>query len=346
MAGIRLNGRLAVTITDVALAADVSPSTVSRVLTGSHNVRAAPEGRVLEAVSRLGYRPNAAARALRRNQSMTLGVVFPHLDTPQQFSILKGVGFGSQDGGYSLLVTNAQGSADLYETLIQRLYEARVDGLFLAAPIGMTSAIEPYRRAGIPVLALFTKDNAAPELPLVTSSEDAAIRCAVERAVQLGHRVIGQVVNRVELEFSTRVSEVDRVVNACNVAGTKHLVEVLEGWPQQNDGAAALGRLLALPDRPSVVICRDQYLERILPRFGEMGLAVPDDLSLISFNDSRWNRWISPPISTISVDSDDIGRTAATVMLDWMNGSPPEPITYSSPAEWIEGASLGPAARS
>jgi DNA-binding LacI/PurR family transcriptional regulator len=297
----------------------------------------------MEAVSRLGYRPNAAARALRRNRSMSLGVVFPNLDTPQQFSILKGLGAASQEGGYSLLVTNSQGDSDLYETLIQRLFEARVDGLFLAAPIGLKAAVEPYRRAGVPVLALFTKDDSASEIPLVTANEDAAIRQAVWRALSLGHRVIGQIATRVEFEFSTRVSEVDRAIEDC--AGARHVIEVVSPRQQGQDVGAIFVRMLASHDRPTVLICRDLYLEAVLPALEELRLKVPDDLSLISFNDSRWTRWLSPPISTISVDSDDIGHTAARVMLDWLNGTAPEPVTYSKPAEWIERASLGPAPR-
>lgn len=336
--------RKVVTITDVARAADVSPSTVSRVLTGSHRVHSVRERRVMEAASRLGYRPNAAARALRRNRSMTLGIVFANLDTPQQFSILKGLEAAAGDDGYSVLVTNAQGSQARYETLIQRLFEARVDGLFVAVPTGLTKAIEPYTRAGVPVIALYTKDETAAALPLVTASEDAAIHAAVGRALELGHRVFGQIASRVELHYSTRVSEVEKALRDSGIAGTKHVLDLVrEGGQQGNPARGSLQRLLARDARPTVIICRDLYLESLLPELREMPLSVPADLSLISYNDSRWTRWVSPPISTISVDCDDIGHTAARVMLDWLSGSPPEPVTLSKPAEWTERESLGPA---
>ncbi len=334
--------RKLVTITDVAHAADVSPSTVSRVLTGSHRVRPAPERRVIEAVSLLGYTPNAAARALRRNRSMTLGVVFPNLDTPHQLSILKGLEAAAGADGYSVLVTSAQGSQDRYERLMQRLFEARVDGLFVAVPIGLKSALDPYTRAGIPVLALYTKDETVTDLPLVTASEDHAIKLAISRALDLGHRSFAQLASRVEVDYSSRVSEVEQTLRRSGIRDVKHLVEVVESTEASAVGDA-LTRLLSSPRRPTLLLCRDLYLEAILPELRRMGLDLPGDISLISFSDSRWTRWISPPISAISVDCDDIGHTAARAMLDWLSGNPPEPVILSKPAEWMERESLGPA---
>jgi LacI family transcriptional regulator len=332
-----------VTIKDVARLAGVSPSTASRVFTRSHRVSEAFAARVRGAASQLGYMPNAAARALRRAKSMTLGIVHNHLESPVQFDILRGLGVACQEAGFALLVTTANRDRQLYRALVRRLFEARVDGLFLASPLGVGDSLAPYSRARIPVLALFARDESAAHLPLVTADEGPAVQEAVRRLLDLGHTAIGQLLTRVEIDFSSRFSAVAETLRASGRGDVSHVLEVVEGTNVEASLRRAARRLLDRPERPTAVILTQAFVSGLMEVLAERHLSVPDDVSIISFSDSPWAQMMNPPIATVCVDSEEIGRLAATVMISWLAGETPPTVTYASPPRWIERASVGPA---
>ena len=290
------------TIKDVARLAGVSISTVSRALTGSRPVRPHLQERVRQAASRLGYQPNAGARGLRQLRTMTLGIVFPSLESQVQLCLLRGLGRICQEHGYSLLVTDAQLNPQLYRTLMARLFERRVDGLFLVAPGELGDSLSVYRRSNVPVLAMLTKDESAADIPLLTASEAEAIHAAVNRLLQLGHRSLAQFANRVELKDGLRPNAIEHALRASGLPDATCAVYVVpdEHWE------AAVGemaeRIFRSPSRPTAVISNHVYILPLLVALGRLGLRVPDDVSVVSFSDPEWAQICTPPIATIRAE--------------------------------------------
>ena len=176
------------TLHDVARRADVSVSTASRALGNKPQVSDERRRRVREAATELGYRPNVTARSLRTARSMTIGLVIHSMTSPVMMRLLNGLSEAVDSADYTLLLTDAHGSPEAYNRLLPRLFERRVDALFLANPDLVSSELDMYRAAGIPMLALVSRGAACSDIPLVNVSSMSAIAIASARFAELGHR--------------------------------------------------------------------------------------------------------------------------------------------------------------
>lgn len=334
-----------VTLREVAAEAGVSVSTASRALTGRRRVRPEVSDRVHDAAERLGYRPNEAARSLRMSRSLTLGAVFPTLESPVALDLIDGLVAGSHDRGYSLLITSARGQADLYRLHVQRFFERRADALLLASPDGNEGDLSQLEQAGIPVLALVTRGAGSQDLPLLTVDERPAVREAVERLIELGHRSIGLLVRNPGMIGPRRQA-------AQQVAEQRGAQVVVAGYGEHDSAeevGAALGRLRGGPSPVTALLAPYRLLPQVLSALRALGLQIPDDLSLITFTDSRWTEGIAwPPVAAIHTDTFELGSTAARLLVDVVeNDQPltPQQITALNLATWEERPSVGPAPR-
>ena len=332
-----------VTLRDVAAEAGVSVSTASRALTGRRRVRTDVATRVQETAERLGYRPNEAARSLRMSRSLTFGAVFPSLETPVSLDLIDGLVAGSHDGGYSLLITSARSQPELYRLHVQRFFERRTDALLLVSPDGNQGDLSALRQAGIPVLALVSRGAGSLDLPLVTVDERPAVRDAVERLIELGHRSIGLLVRELGVVGPRRQA-------AQEVAERHAATIVAAGYGEaesQDELRAALERLRSGPTPATALLAPYRLLPRILSALRALDLQMPDDLSLITFTDSRWTEGIAwPPVAAIHTDTFEMGSTAARMLVDIVENERephPEHVTALDLAMWVERPSVGPA---
>lgn len=332
------NGRTA-TLHDVAVHAGVSTSTASRALNGGHHVSEELLERVLSSARELSYHANEAARGLRMARTLTFGVVFQRLDSPVQLDILNGMTAGSDERGYSLLLTNARGDQDQYRLLIRRLFERRVDALFLTNPTGVREELEPFLASKVPVLTLFRRGDDLADVPLLTVRTDRAVRPAVRRLAELGHRSIAYL----STETSTRGIRPAAVENAAAEAGLRCRREVLPDGPT-GESMNDLVRSITAPDvGVTAIIVAYIHLNHLMRALHNLNLSIPDDISVLSFDDSQLtNELMWPPMSSIHVDSEELGRQAAIVLADWLDGERPPDITMLNLASWTERDSVGP----
>lgn len=330
----------ATTLRDVATRAGVSVSTASRTLNGGRPVSADLQARVRDSAVALGYRPNEAARNLRRSRTMTFGVVFGQFKNPVILDVLDGLGAGSEARGYSLMVTNANSTVDQYRLLIRRLFERRVDGIFVSGPVDVRPALEMFRSVNVPALALFTRGDDCADIPLLTASEDSGVDAAVRRLAELGHRTIAHF-NAPGAELSRRPSSVQA---AARDNGIELIAEYTSEEPTSEQMEAAISRVRARPNPATAIIVRYTNLPTLLRALGAIGLRVPDDLSVLTFTDSTITEGLTtPPIASIHTDTHELGRRAAELMANWIEGEEPPNVTdFDDLCSWVERASVGP----
>jgi len=330
--------RRPITLRDVAARAEVSLSTASRVLNGGHYASQEAIERVHAAVAELDYRANEGARSLRRAQTMTVGVVFHQLRNPSVLDLLEGIEAGCDERGYSVLVTSAQDSPERYESLIRRLMERRVDAILLSNPQESAEReIELARTAGVPVIALSTRRAALDHVPMVHAPSRELLDEVMQTLVKLGHQ---------RMAFVGGIRGVTRSgFPGLDEAAAKYGIQLIEEPPQdygEQSTLAVLDQLLARRDRPTTIMLLARNLPATLARLTDRGFRVPEDISVVSFNDSSSNA-TRGLVAEIHVDSRQVGYTASQVAVDWIEGHEPENRLALDIAEWVPGSSIGPA---
>ncbi|MGE0541169.1 MAG: LacI family DNA-binding transcriptional regulator [Dehalococcoidia bacterium] len=328
-----------VTLRDVAQRAGVDVSTASRALTGRRRVTPAIAKRVRSAAASLGYSPNVTARNLRMARTMTLGLIFPKLNSPTSLEFAEGLSSGIEEEGYSLMLTTARGEPEHFRTLVQRLFERRVDALFIATPPDLGTTLQAYENAGVPVLVLFARGLGPESLPLFTAMEDEALRQAAARLAALGHRRV------IYFGMPQSVPSV-RTTWLQQSAERSGLTLTIEMVPHEEHHAGLYDRVarhLTVTDRATVFFSDLSVLPRLMHVLNQMGLRIPADLSLVAFGESPWTLEFGVPIASISHDMLQLGRLAAATILDWLQGSRPADVVSVGGGVWVERDSIGPA---
>ncbi|MCK9485683.1 MAG: LacI family transcriptional regulator [Dehalococcoidia bacterium] len=321
------------TLREVAEAAGVSVSTASRALNGQRRVRRDLVERVRAAAMQVGYQPNLAARSLRTSRTMDLGLAFGRLDTPAALDLIDGLGQGTHEGGYHLLVTSARGDATRHRDALRHLLHRRVDGLLVSRPDGIGTEIADFGRQGIPVLAMISAGEGAEDLPLVNVDLRPAFADAFQSLARHGHRAIALLTEGYGLRppRSRRLPD-GTVVRVSRLAGTASAAEVVEALRVQREA-----------DPPATaLICDQRFMPTVVDVLRSWDLEFPRDVSLASYLDSRWmDELMTPPLAAIHIDVAELGVVAARMMIAWLGGEEPPPLTRLPLSRWIERPSVG-----
>ncbi|MBE3598558.1 MAG: LacI family DNA-binding transcriptional regulator [Limnochordaceae bacterium] len=348
MASVNGGGRR-VTLREVARAARVSPSTVSRALAGNPRISAATRARVQEAMERLGYHPNAIARSLVTRSSRTLGVVL-YRPADQAFShpffaeALRGVARVAQAEGYSLLVTTADTYEAEAEQCLAMLRERRADGAVLLASRNPDPLIDELVRQRFPFVVLGRVDaNLA--VYWVNNDNVQAAALAVGYLAELGHRRIGLIGGRRELTVTQ-----DRL-EGFRLTLQELGLEVRAEWMQfgefsWEEGYRSGRTLLQSHDRPTAIVAMDDVLAAGAMRAArELDLRVPEDVSVIGFNDDPMAQLLSPPLTTVRIPARELGEAAARQLIERLSGRLPPVRHVILPVQLVVRGSTGPAGR-
>jgi LacI family transcriptional regulator len=330
-----------VTILDVARAAGVMPSTVSKALNGgrgSSEVRR----RVTEAATRLGYRPNQQARGLRRSESRAIGVLIPDLANPVFLPLLSGIERVAQARGYVVVIADGQRSEDAGAAALERFFDQGVDGLLLAGPVA-PAAVAPYVEHGVPVAPAIVAGPDGPDHQ-PEHAEAAATRVMAERLVTLGHRRFGFVAPPPPKGITGRryrrgrLGALAAVLREAGAALTVTLVDPRAGA----DAGRPVYRRALRDGAPTALVCASHRLAPdLLLALNQAGRRIPADLSLVVYGDSAWARAYRPALSVIRRDGYAEGAHLATALLDEIAGKPPAPPATIT-ASYVERESCGP----
>jgi DNA-binding LacI/PurR family transcriptional regulator len=322
---------VATSIRDVAHLAGVSPSTVSRVLNNRNSglaISPSTRERVRNAAAMLGYRPNAAARSLRTTKTQTIGVIVHDLLHPFTTELLDAIYAACQGRGYHLLVGNARLSQRERVVLGDILSHDRVDGLLLVGDVLWQAEddveLQMVRQMHHHIVAIGCAPSVAVDLTVAVDNA-AGVEMALQHVFELGHRSIGYVVGpprsdgRDHWEVQQRHAAYRRFMVSHHLTWTPTLESVVP----DNLAAAqiAIQRLVSGPGRPTACFVINDWTAIMMLKAASMcGIRVPDDLSLVGFDDITFSALCTPGLTTIHQPLDVMGHYAANGLLDVIEG--------------------------
>jgi LacI family transcriptional regulator len=308
------------TLADVAAAAGVDTSTVSRVLRGGDGHRVADDTRerVLACAQALGYRPNLMARGLRTARSSTLGIAVPQLENPVFPEIILGAEAAARAAGYALLISHVlegAGDAATYEHLSR---VSHVDGLLVATLEGEAALARSLERSGVPYVLINRKLARAAHH--VVFDNFAAAEMATEHVLALGHRRVAHLAGH-----TTGYNGKRRLAgwrSALEAAGAEaDAAWVAEAGYTFEGGHQAMQRLLALDPRPTAVVAATVLSAAgALKALHEARVRVPAQMSVIAIHDVPMAEMLHPPLTTVRLPLRQMGQLAAQGLIDLIEG--------------------------
>jgi LacI family repressor for deo operon, udp, cdd, tsx, nupC, and nupG len=302
------------TITQVAAELGVSTATVSRALMHPELLSDETRARVLAAIDRLGYRPNLLARDLRLRESKVAFVVVPSL-SPFFLEVFRGVEDAAREIGYSVLMGHTDRDRDREHAFFDQVAARRADGIILVTSSDAPAMIERER---LPPIVFALEGIEGRSLPAVRIDHTAAAVAATRHLLDLGHRRIAHISG--PMSSSMAVHRLEGYQQA--IAGQLDTALCLEGDFTARSGELAMNLLLARADPPTAVFAaNDEMAIGAIRAARQAGLRVPQDVSIIGFDDQRIAGLYDPPLTTVHVPTAEIGYRAMLLLEKVLNNT-------------------------
>jgi DNA-binding LacI/PurR family transcriptional regulator len=306
-----------VSLKHVAARAGVSVKTVSNVVNGYEHVTEATRTRVQQAIDELNYRPNLVARNLRRGRTNVIALALPELDLPYFAELARSVIKAAEEIGWTVLIDQTDGLAEREQLVLDGVFGRLIDGLIFS-PITLGADDLERRRDTTPLVLLGERVYDGPA-DHVSIDNVAAARVATEHLVGLGRRRVAAIGDQVQPTYQTAHLRLRGHLEALAEAGLPAPPEwrpPVESY-HRADGAAAMHRLLDLPERPDAVFCFNDLLALgALRALHERGVRVPQDVAVVGWDDVEDGRYSTPTLTTISPDKQQI----ASLAVDFLAG--------------------------
>ncbi len=329
-------GASRVTIVDVALAAEVSVSTVSKVINDRYGVSSETYDKVMDVVAELGYESSLVASSLRRRSTNVLGVLVPEFE-PFSAELLKGISAAAEGTGYELLAYSGNlghNHVGWERKSLSRLAGTLIDGAVIVAPTATVI------NATIPVVAIDPHTGSAGPSTIEADNVGGA-RAATQHLLDLGHRRIGHMRGREDLVSARQREQGYReALQAAGIEFDPALVRV--GGYRASETTDAAKELLQRPHRPTAIFAaNDLSAIRVMEIAAELGLRVPDDLSVVGFDNIPEAANAVPPLTTLAQPLQQMGAEAVRLLLSLIDGDATEEhIRF--PARLVMRASTAP----
>ena len=297
----------AVTIRDVARDLALSVATVSRALSKPELMRPATVVRVREAVMRLGYRPNVVAQNLSLGSTNTVYVIIPSL-SPFFMEIFRGIERAALELGYSVVIAHTGRDPVREGEYFDQVACGRADGVLLLSSARIETR-PPHQFKLPPAVSVLGADEGG-EFPCVRVDHVAAAIQATNHLIELGHRHIAHITGNAGAPMAAHRRE--GFLSAMAAAGFKSAEEkCVPGEFTPDAGHAAMEILLARPVLPTAVFAaNDEIAVGAIRAILSAGLRVPEDISVIGYDDQRLGRLYNPPLSTVYIPTIDLGYQA------------------------------------
>ena len=308
------------TIYDVAKEAGVSIATVSKVINGKGKISEETRGSVLAIMDRMDYQPSVIASALTGKKTFTLGLLVPDISNPFFAEIARAIEDQSQRYGYSVVMCSTDNKDDKVERYIALLLQKSVDGIIIATGIDKINILEQLLSKRIPVVLL------AREMPLVAVNtvvvdDYVGGSMAANHLLELGHKrmaVLGE---------SAKVVSSRERIRGFRQTMEDEQIPFREEWLKYCDYRIEDGKLKALEllqteDRPTAIFaCNDMLAVGALQAAKEAGVKVPDELSIVSFDNTILATVTDPQLTTIAQPMDYMGKAVVDLIVDELKGS-------------------------
>lgn len=349
MSGLETGAREA-TVSDVARVARVSKATAARALGDYGAVSDAVRDRVHKAAEQLGYRPNQLARSMTTRRSQTIGIVLGDIENPYFAAATRGAADVAAAAGYDVILSNSDERPEVEAKAIAVLLAKRVDGMLVApasslAPGNLRPVIEARRP-----LVLFDRTVVGIEADAVVTGNRAAAQQLTELLLDVGHRRIaftttlphdGPFRRADELSMSAVAERVDGFLGALTAAGIAQPASFVHLNAPRAGVDTLVAGLLQSDNAPTAIIASDSLIALAAFRAAQrLGQSIPDQLSLVSFDDADWMSVTMPGITVMEQPIHRVGAEGARILLRRLAGDPSPAATVVFAQRLIERGSV------
>jgi LacI family transcriptional regulator len=303
------------TIREIARAAGVSIATVSRVINGRPDVSPQTREVVLRVVREHGFSTNRNARALSGGRTGLVGVTLPILEAGYFAVIVSGTAEALYEHDMRIVLCPTLHQHEREVTLLDRLMHGTTDGAVLMLPEESNAELRALQETGYPFVVVDPRVRLDQGIPAVSASNASGARAAVEHLLSLGHRRIGAILGPPDWMATTE--RLNGYRSALAAAGVLPAPDhVVESDFSIESGEAAAASLLDLPERPTAIFgFNDNVSIGVLRAAEARGLTVPDDLSVVGFDDSEQSGLVTPALTTVRQPLAEMGRMAVSLLL-------------------------------
>lgn len=327
------------TMTDVAREANVSRSLVSLVLQQPEKVGDKRKRAVHDAMRRLGYRPNAAARQLASQRTDMLGILVSDLHNPFYTEVIDGVLEAAEDLRHQVMIASGERDPAKEKAAAEAFVELRVEGLILITPTMSTEDIEAIA-ADVPTVIVGRPGPRPAGTGRVFTDDARGVGVALDHLFALGHKDIGFVAAGENPGARAREDAFLRAMTAVGLAGRAH---VANAAPNQEGGYAAGRELLASEQRPTAILAsNDLAALGVLGAAADLSLRWPADVSVVGYDNTILAQLQPIALTSVNQPRRLMGRTAATLLRDLTRGGDPSSVTLDP--ELVVRSTTGPVA--
>ena len=304
-----------VTIKEIARRLHVSPATVSKALAGKSDISPEMKRKVKQLVGELDYRPNSIARALVTKKTRTLGLVLPYLGNPTTIERVRGIQHICHENGYTLISLLSEEGIEEERKQVEALVSRRVDGIIITPAENDPCLIRAVKESGIPLVLMSELIDRA-DCDFVVSNDFKGGRIATEHLVGLGHRRIAYFGSSPRTYFDqTFLTGYQKALKDHSLRFKKELV--FWGNNEKERLKKNLEKVTELPSPPTAIIAWSDIMAiNIIDRLKNMGLKVPEDISLVGYDNIEFLSVFHIPLTTISVPNYQMGSRAASLLLE------------------------------
>ena len=306
------------TIKDVAKMAGVSTTTVSHVINKTRFVAQETESLVLQAIKDLNYSPSAVARSLKVNTTKSIGMIVTTSEAPYFAEIIHAVEEHCYRQGYSLFLCNTQNNAEKIKNHLEMLAKKRVDGILVMCSEYLPDSLNLLHSfENIPMVVMDWGPNVHTDIILDNSFDGGYL--ATKHLIENGHKYIGIIAG--ELTKTTAKTRYEGFIHAMKEAGlTVNPNWVMEGFFEPEDGYECMNKILSQDNLPTAVFCcNDLMALGAISAIGEKGLRVPENISIIGYDNIHASRFYSPPLTTVHQSKSRLGVQAVNLLFERIN---------------------------
>lgn len=311
---------MTVTIKDVAKMANVAPSTVSRVIANSPRISEKTKQKVKEAMDKLGYHPNFIARSLASQSTQAIGLVMPSsgdvvFQNPFFPTVLQGISEGAHEKNYALHMTTGKSEIETLDAVIHMVQGRRVDGVVLLYSKVEDKVISYLQGRDFPFVVVGKPYKHVEEITHVDNDNFRAMRDATEYLIGLGHQQIAFIGGSLDLVVTVdRLLGYERALRGADIPLRNEYI-IHEEFLREG-GQEAVEELMALEHRPTALVVADDFMALgVLNMLDEMGIRVPEDISVVSFNNVLLSEMSKPPLTSVDINIFDLGYQASKSLI-------------------------------
>jgi LacI family transcriptional regulator len=307
-----------VTINDVARRAETSIFTVSSVINNSSRVSKKLQKRVLEAIEDLNYTPNLVARSLKRKKTLLVGLVISDVEDIFFPGVIKGIEAVFNQTSFNLILCNTENDIEKEKNYLKILIEKRVDGLILFPTDTSGNNLKNFLSKNIPIV-LIDREIKSLNISTVVMDDYNSSFNVTNFLINKGHNRIGIVI------FPTTISTGEQRLKGYidshrvnNVNIDNDLIKIT-GFKKE-DSYRATEELINLEDKPTALFtANDVMFAGALKAIKNNNLKIPDDISIVTFYDFNWLKYLNPPMTAVKLPTFEMGKEAAELLLNLVN---------------------------